>query len=166
VNRILPFVAVAIVVLANGCFGPKPSDIIASYQLDDSPPEFGQGIAGYNKPSLDAYNRGVGMRAVVSGRLLHISIDNQSTEPLYIEPRSFAILLSEVRKPYVFSAEQGDLLGAFPTDTLLPGGRNLYSVGVAAGVSNPISGRALVLQYPPLDLIHRVEIEPVSELLN
>ena len=151
--RLLTIVMLAATVMA--C-GPR-----TQFVVENEPPEWGEGISGYNEPRDEDFEKGVGFRAVANGRTLCISIRNRTPETLYIEPQSFGILLPQERRAYVFDAEQGDILGAFPPEPVQPGGYELFAVGVA-GIQDGLVGKTVMFQYPPLEIRTTTEIEPVG----
>lgn len=148
----------AITVCLFGCGKEEPSaaEMLLSQKPEQSIPGPGQGILGYNEP-LES-QKSVGLRATTRGRLLAISVHNQSSEAIIVGPEQFRILLPDHRQ-YSFTKERNDLSG-FPVKELESGQRDVFTVAVGGLPS--VDGLPLVFNYPPAGILMRVQIEPVQ----
>lgn len=156
---LIPFVfgLLSLGLLACGKSEPTPAELLLSQKPQQAIPGPGEGILGYNEPLVTQSE--VGLRATTRGRLLAISVHNQSREPIIVGPEQFRILLPD-RRQYAFTRDKNDLSG-FPIKELEPGEHDVFTVAI--GGLPGVEGLPLVFNYPPNDILLRVIIEPIRD---
>lgn len=153
----LPILLVIAPLFTSACRSTGVEEPLFAQPAETGPPPRGRGVSGYNEP-LDWQN-GVGLRAVARGQILLISVKNLTDEPLYIEPEAFRLIMPEQRL-YELQADREDLSGFLPRP-VEPGEGELYSVGMPQALGD-LTQYALVLNYPPRQVLLRTFIEPVA----
>ena len=143
--------------LACRASGPSLDELLLSEKPVQAVPGPGEGVLGYNEPLVSQAQ--VGVRATTQGRLLAISVHNQSPDPIVVGPDQFRILLPD-RRQYAFTKERNDLSG-FPIREMAAGEKDVFTVAIGGMLT--VEGMPLVYNYPPSEILLRVIIEPVRK---
>ena len=161
-GRLALALLMATALLAPGCRrgAPEGPALPPPPATRDAPRPFGQAIRGYNEPL--SFTNGVGFRAAASdGGYLVISIRNNSAQPMVIGPDQFRLIEAD-RTTTPLEPGKVDLAG-FAVQTLKPG--DAVAVSARFAGSPELVGRRIVFNYPPLDVLAVVEVEPTTDVI-
>lgn len=147
--------SISVPLLLAACGGRGEPELFSPGQIRQSSAQAGRAVSGYNPPSQ--YEKGIGLRAAADVGTLLISVDNQSDQAVLIGPDMFRLITPDGL--YAFERGREDLSG-FRIRTLQPGEHDVFVVRLPR--LSTLSEYALVMNYPPAELIQRVFIEPVG----
>lgn len=147
----------SVLLLSAACGGRGATEeLLTPDDIRGGAAEGGGAVAGYNPPH--EYERQIGVRAAAQENTLLVSVHNRRDEPIIVGPDMFRIITPDGL--YAFERGRDDLSG-FGIRELAPGEGDVFIVRVPRHME--LGGLAVVMNYPPAEVIQRVFIEPVVE---